>query len=282
MHFYYLDEAGCTGSDLANTEQPIFVLGGISVRDEGWNKTQLEYAKIIGDYFNDSPPIDFELHSEELLSPNGDGPFSEHPRTRRNKLAKDVLGLISDRRHSIHYYAIDKNKLTSTYCTVSTCYDQKTPYLIAYDYLITQIDWFLKEKLGQSARGMLIIDVKDQFRKGIETITNDRRFNKPSNQRVKWIVEYSYPVDSSKNTMIQFSDLVVFCTKKFLEICAGYRDDYPTEAKQFYAECYSLIHQRIFKKQLVKQEFRGMAGLNDFLLKIQAIPIGNWKALYQV
>lgn len=110
MHFYYLDEAGCTGSDLSNTEQPIFVLGGISVRDEGWNKTQLEYEKIIGDYFNNSPPIDFELHSEELLSPNGDGPFYEHPRTRRNKLAKDVLGLISDRRHSVHYYAIDKNK----------------------------------------------------------------------------------------------------------------------------------------------------------------------------
>jgi len=280
MHFYYLDEAGCTGSDLANTEQPIFVLGGISVRDEGWNNTQLAYAKIIGDYFDNSPPADFELHSEELLSPNGDGPFSGHLRTRRDKLAKDILGLISDRRHSVHYYAIDKNKLASTCCTVSTCYDQKTPYLIAYDYLITHIDWFLKEKLGQSARGMLIIDVKDQFRNEIETITNDRRFNKPPNQRVRWIVEFSYPVDSSKNTMIQLSDLVVFCTKKFLEIYAGYRDDYPTEAKRFYAECYSLIHDRISRKQLVKQEHRSMSGLNDFLLNIQANPNIRWKTHY--
>lgn len=280
MHFYYLDEAGCTGSDLANTEQPIFVLGGISVRDKGWNDTQLAYAKIIGDYFNDSPPTDFELHGEELLSPDGDGPFDGHARTRRDKLAKDILGLISDRRHSVHYYAIDKNKLASTSCTVSTCYDQKTPYLVAYDYLITQIDWFLKEKLGPSARGMLIIDVKDQFRNEIETITNDRRFNKPPNQRIKWIVEFTYPVDSSKNTMIQLSDLVVFCTKKFLEICAGYRDDYSTEAKQFYAECYSLIHDRISRKQLVKQEHRSMAGLNDFLLDIQANPNIRWKTLY--
>ncbi|MEI6639470.1 MAG: DUF3800 domain-containing protein [Chlorobium sp.] len=35
MHFYYLDEVGCTGEDLNNPEQPIFVLGGLSIRDEG-------------------------------------------------------------------------------------------------------------------------------------------------------------------------------------------------------------------------------------------------------
>ena len=50
MHFYYLDEAGCTGRDLNNKEQPIFVLGGISVRDEGWNKTQESMAEIIEEY----------------------------------------------------------------------------------------------------------------------------------------------------------------------------------------------------------------------------------------
>jgi hypothetical protein len=34
MHFFYLDETGCTGPDLENPEQPIFVLGGISVSDD--------------------------------------------------------------------------------------------------------------------------------------------------------------------------------------------------------------------------------------------------------
>ncbi len=38
MHFYYLDEAGCTGEDLNNSEQPLFVSGGLSVRDEGNNQ----------------------------------------------------------------------------------------------------------------------------------------------------------------------------------------------------------------------------------------------------
>jgi hypothetical protein len=35
MHFFYLDETGDTGPDLENTEQPIFVLGGVTVSDNG-------------------------------------------------------------------------------------------------------------------------------------------------------------------------------------------------------------------------------------------------------
>jgi len=75
MHFYYFDEAGCTGQDLQNQEQPVFVLAGVSVRDEGWNATQERLAKTISDYFGVATPNSFELHAEELLSPNGGGPF---------------------------------------------------------------------------------------------------------------------------------------------------------------------------------------------------------------
>ncbi len=48
MHFYYLDEAGCTGEDLNNPEQPIFVLGGLNVRDEGNNQNRrMKRCKLI-------------------------------------------------------------------------------------------------------------------------------------------------------------------------------------------------------------------------------------------
>ncbi len=52
MHFYYLDEAGCTGEYLNNNQQPVFVLGGVSVRDEGWNRTQEDFATILSRYFS--------------------------------------------------------------------------------------------------------------------------------------------------------------------------------------------------------------------------------------
>lgn len=282
MHFYYLDEAGCTGCDLTSQEQPIFVLGGISVRDEGWNATQEAMAAIIAKYFGNQVPQNFELHTNQLLSPNGEGPFSGHARDRRNNLAKDILGLLADRSHDVHLYAIDKAKLSSCTCGVSMPYDTRTPYHIAYDYLITHINRFVTNKLGRSARGMFIIDAKGQFQADIERITHVRRFEGPVVHRVKRIVEFSYPVDSQKNPMVQLSDLVVFCTKKFLEIDNGYRNAYPQDAKRLYAECYALVHERIQRKGLVDRSGRGMDSLNGFLREIQSKPVSQWKRRYGI
>jgi len=282
MHFYYLDEAGCTGCDLANQEQPIFVLGGISVRDEGWNATQKAMIAIIAQYFRGSIPDNFELHSGQLLSPNGNGPFSGHARNRRNNLAKNILGLLADRCHDVHLFAIDKAKLDSCAGRVTLPYDTRTPYHLAFDYLITYINWFVKNKLGQSARGMIIIDANQQYHAYIERITQKRRFEGPEVHRVKCIVEFSYPVDSQKNPMVQISDLVVFCTKKFLEIDNGYHNDYSPDAKRFYAECYALIHGRIRRKNLVDRQGRGMEALNIFLGGVQSKPNGQWKRRYGI
>ncbi len=278
MHFYYLDEAGCTGADLANAEQPIFVLGGISVRDEGWNASQQEFASVVDSYFSGQIPPNFELHAEELLSPTGDGAFAGHDRQRRNQLALDVLAILSTRSHDIHLYAVDKCKLASIEDMPLGL--EKRPYTISYDYLLTYINWFVKKKLGRSARGMLIIDAKEIYHTEIEKISTIRRFGGTAAHRIKWIVEFTYPVDSKRNPMVQLSDLVVFCAKKFLEIDGGYRDGYPDAAKQFFAQCYSLIHDRISRKTLIEREGRGMEALNALLCEIQASPRGQWKRRY--
>ena len=34
---FYTDETGCDGGTLNNPQEPIFVLGGIILRDGGWN-----------------------------------------------------------------------------------------------------------------------------------------------------------------------------------------------------------------------------------------------------
>jgi hypothetical protein len=280
MHFYYLDESGCTGRDLENREQPIFVLGGLSVRDVGWNQTQEEMVAIIDDYFGGCIPEGFELHSTDLLSLNGEGFFAGHERDRREALAKKILGLLLKRSHDVHYYAINKVKMLAETCSVELPYDIKTPYLVSYDYLITHINWFLKERLGVSARGMFIIDTKEEFLNDIEMITNSRRFSGAKLQRIKWIVEFSYPIDSHKNPMIQICDLVVFCIRKFLEIEGGYRGYYAEEAKRFYAECYELICNRMPRSTLVERQGRNMASLNSYLRAIQAKPTRQWRKKY--
>lgn len=280
MHFFYIDEAGCNLRDLQNDEAPIFVLGGIVVKDKGWNQTHLAFETIINAYFNNNVPNNFELHSHELLSPNGDGHFAAHDRHRRNQLAIDLLTLLQTRGHQVFLHAIDKNNLHAYDVAPIRNKDHvelKTPYLLSYDNGITTIEWFVRERLGSTARGMVIIDEKDGLRREIEHLTKHRRFHPTRAKRVKWISEFSYPIDSQKNPMVQLSDLVCFASKKYLGIENGYHDAYPRVAKEFFRELYSIIDERLIKKGIVPEEGRYAEEFNVFMREITPKPRNGWK-----
>ncbi|MFW6046478.1 MAG: DUF3800 domain-containing protein [Candidatus Woesearchaeota archaeon] len=284
MHFFYLDESGDTGHDLQNPEQPIMVLGGISISDKKWNKTQTEFARIISDYFNEEIPDDFELHSTELLSPNGDGPFHGHSMENRTDLAKKLLKTLAPKGHSIHYIGFDKRQISEITCGATLSFNPSRPYELGFDYLITYINWFLKKNRGSSARGLIILDEKRDQYDNIERILYNRRFETMKSHRVKWIVEFGYPIDSKKNPMIQLSDLVVYCTRKFLEIENGYRNNWGKEAKDFYGQCYNIIADRIAKKSLVPRGERSDAiqRLNEYLGEVRSTPRTQWRRHYNL
>jgi hypothetical protein len=280
MHFFYLDEAGCTGEDLQNQEQPVFVAGGLIVRDEGWNKTKEVFAGIVRDYFDANVPAGFELHSHDLLSPNGQGFFEGHPRPRRLILIDKVLGLLESRSHHTFYFAINKAKLAGILgdeLKTKAYLPRRAPYTIAYDYLISVAEWYTREKLGRSARGMVIVDTKDDYSGDISSVTQYRRVDAPAAQRVKWLTEFTYAVDSHKNPMVQISDLICFITKKYLEIEAGYRDNWPVEAKTFYRDLYAKVHDRLIKKEALGETGRNSDQYNKFVSDIAVIPARNFK-----
>lgn len=280
MHFFYVDESGDSGANLNDAYQPIIVLGGISVRDEGWNVTQEVMSDIISNYFNGATPTNFELHSKELLCPDGEGPFPGHAMDARCNLALRLLGLLSERSHNAHYIALDKSQLAVTGLGVPMLYGPNQPYLIGFDYLITYINWYVRERLGVSARGMIILDKKDQYHQSIEQLMHARRFGGAVAHRVKWIVEFSYSVDSKKNPMVQLSDLVIYCVKRFIEIEKGHRNNWAPETQTFYARCYSLIRERLARSTLVGRTGRNMEHLNTFLNAVRAEPRAQWRRHY--
>jgi len=284
VHFYYLDEAGCTGADLTAVQQPVFVLGGISVRDEGWVMITEAFERVISAYFEPAAvPPNFELHSSELLSPNGEGFFEGHDRARRNQLALDLLRLISERLHHTHYIALSKRLLQrAADGTEHESFDTRVPYLLGFNYLTTLINEHVKSRLGRSARGIIIVDEKEQFETNVASITRFRRFEDTRAHRVKHVVEFSYSIDSRKHPMIQLSDLVVFCTKKFLEIDQGHRNEWPAEAKQFFASCYDLIHRRLIRSTLVDQPGRHAEHLNPVVRAAAVLPRRMWRMHYGV
>jgi hypothetical protein len=283
MHFFYIDETGDTGTDLLNSEQPIFVMGGISLSDEKWNSTQETYQKVINSYFSGSIPLNFELHAHELLSPKGDGPFAGHDRNRRNQLALDVLSILDEHRHHIHAIAFCKKSIDATTCGIPVNFDVSVPYLLGFDYLITQFNNHIKYHLGSSARGLMILDKKEEHHANIEAILHDRRFQTVSLHRVKWVVEFSYPIDSTKNPMIQISDLAIFSIRKFLEVEHGYGDKWPQPAKDFFAQCYSIIDSRLtIKRGIIDRPEPKLKLLNKYIEDVTLKPIGQWRRKYNL
>lgn len=282
MHFFYLDESGDTGRDLRNPDQPIMVLGGVSLRDEGWNTTRQEFEQLITDFFGGEFPDNFELHAYDLLSPEGGGPFGGIELERRTQLASDVLTLLERRRHNTHFIAFDKRLVDEIDCGLALAFNPSRPYLLGFDYMVTWINWYVRERLGRTARGMLILDKKEQHHEDIERILRNRRREVPQTHRVNWIVEVSYPVDSQRNPMIQISDLVVFCIRRFLEIEHGHREAWSHEARNFYARCYDRIAARMPRQRLVRRGERGLGRLNEYLAEVQCQPIGQWRRRYEL
>jgi len=283
MHFLYIDETGDTGQDLLNAQQPIFVMGGLSVSDEKWNPTQQKFVSIINDYFKGAVPVGFELHTHELLSPNGDGPFTGHNRNDRNQLALDILNILVDHSHNVHAIAFSKPAIQANTCKITLAFDPKCAYLLGFDYLITQFNDHVKRNLGSSARGLMILDKKLEHHENIETILHDRRFLTVATHRVKWVVEFSYPIDSTKNPMIQIADLVIFCIRKFLEAEHGYGVKWSQSAKNFYAQCYNIIDSRLtFKQGIINRPEPKLKKLNEYILSVTLKPVGQWRRKYSL
>lgn len=283
MHFFYLDESGDTGANLADHQQPVFVLGGVSLRDEGWNRTYAELANLILEYFAGAVPPLFELHGHELLSPAGEGAFAGHAIERRLALVEALIGLVVSRKHHVHYIALDKVRLAAGLAAeASLPAHAAIPYTLAYDYMITEIEQRVAKSLGRSARGMLIIDRKDEHALEIESLTARRRFGAPVACRTKLIAEFSYPLDSRRNPMIQLSDLVVLCVRRFFEIEEGYKPDCPDVVKRFYARCFLELHARTPVKSLVSHKAASNDKLNALLSAVSCSPRRNVVKRYRL
>jgi Protein of unknown function (DUF3800) len=147
MHFFYLDETGDTGTDLENAEQPIFVLGGVTVSDKSWRRATDAVQDIITDFFNRAVPDGFELHAHELVAHQG--PFAEHSQEDCNALALALLDVVIDLKHRTHFVAIDKRLLLEhADGEEHNIIDCKAPYLLAFNYLVSYLERFVREQCG--------------------------------------------------------------------------------------------------------------------------------------
>jgi hypothetical protein len=258
-----------------------FVLGGISVKAQGWRETTDRFRTAIDDFFARAVPARFELHATALVKRTG--AFAGYTQQQCNELAHKFLDIVAERKHSIHLIGIAKARLAAALPggghAVVNC---SIPYLLGFNYMVSYIERYTKEVLGQTVRSMIILDKKESYQSDIDAITNYRRYKIAKVRRLKWLVEFSYPVDSVRHPMIQVADLVIFLTRKFLEVDNGYRDRWPDYAKNFYASCYEKIIKRVKWGTLIKVDGREEQGAHGLLTAAHCTHRRQWKRHYDI
>jgi hypothetical protein len=210
-----VDEAGTTGNRLSDKEQPVFVMAGLQIRDEGWRQTEGAVLGRLKREFGGTLPTGFELHAHELLSPAGSGVFTGWPWDRRHALALDLLTLIQERKHQIFLQAVYKATMAKATPPPSDYgFDWHDPWEVSLDGMLTQFEEYLR-RMGTSARGLVVID-HDQSYLGTVRRLSRLRHGAKGWRRLGRVIEIGYSAISHENAVIQLADVVAFTTKKHL------------------------------------------------------------------
>jgi len=272
MHLCYVDEAGTTGKNLDDPQQPVFVMAGLLVSDEKWRTTESEIRKVIAEAYGGPPPQDFELHASELLAPEGQGPFTGWDRGRRNVLALDLLRLVDERRHQLLLQFVNKSRMAkATPPDKDYGFDWKDPWEVAFAAVLTMAEEFLRStRTGRSSTGMVVIDHEPSYLEVVRSHSRARQLARGWKQ-VRKVMEIGYSATSHANPMIQLTDLVAFTMKKWAESEAGHGDEWPTDAKTFFKECHDRVWDRVELKMLKFNKLNVPDELTDYLRAIRRL-----------
>lgn len=251
MHLCYVDEAGSTGKNLEDRQQPVFVMAGLLVSDEKWRKTESEIRRIVKSAFDGNVPSEFELHACELLAPDGEGPFAGWARDRRNALALDLLSLVDERRHQVLMQAVNKGQMaTAVPPDQDLGVDWKEPWEVSFAAVLTMAEEFLRSsRTGRSSTGMVVIDHEPNYLDVVRRQSRERRLSAGWKQ-VRKVMEIGYSAVSHANPMIQLTDLVAFSMKKWTESQMDFGAGWPPEAKDVFRCCRDLVWERVEFKML--------------------------------
>lgn len=217
MHLIYLDESGNSGNNLADPQQPVFVLGALIVPETKWVSIETSILQVVSDYFNGSIPENFEIHATDIR--NCTRHFKGVPLNDRIDLRDKLIQIAIDHELSFIYRAITKKRyhqwLDRTYGAGIII----NPHIAAFPLVAQTINNYLRN-LGPDTLGILINDENKEVVSDIERTTKLLRADRGS-LHLDRIIEKSFFIDSAKSHVLQLADLCIFHARKLEEIKIG-------------------------------------------------------------
>jgi hypothetical protein len=217
MHLIYIDESGNTGRNLADPQQPVFVLGALVVPETSWQRIETALEDAIRLHGPSGLPADFEIHGGDIRQ--GTGAFKGVPVSNRLALRDAWLEVAAQHQLNFIYRAIVKKRYERWMNQAFGAGVSVNPHLAAFP-LVAQVANNLLRSLGPDVLGIFISDDNR------EVVGDIERFQKllqvtPGTLHLDRIIEKGFFIDSRKSRLLQLADLCTLQARKQEERAIG-------------------------------------------------------------
>lgn len=217
MHLVYCDESGNSGTNLADPQQPVFVLGALIVPETSWQPVEAELEGALEARFPAPRPSTFEVHAGDLRQ--GTGPFKGVPLAGRLGLRDEWLRIAGRHQLRFIYRAITKSRYERWMRATFGQHITVNPHLAAFALVAQVVNQYLRQ-LSPNALGIII---SDDNREVVDDLDDFLRLLRATSGtlRLDRIIEKGFFIDSRKSLLLQLADLCTLHARKKEERVIG-------------------------------------------------------------
>jgi hypothetical protein len=211
MHLIYLDESGQTGTNLKDTNQPVFVLGALVVPEACWLALETDLLAAIEHSFPSPRPDDFEVHATEISNPRN-GYFKQFPIAHRLAFRDEWFRIAQKHGLKLVYRAISKKRFADWCHHTFGSGISVNPHVAAFPLVARVVDDLLKSLPGSP----LGIFISDENREVVGDVEKAIRFFRGAEGSLKLgqIIEKGFFIESEKSLVLQLCDLCVYSARR--------------------------------------------------------------------
>jgi hypothetical protein len=218
MILVYLDESGNSGTNLLDTQQPVFTLAAVLVPEEKWLAVENGMEILIERLFPNPRPADFEIHANEIIS--GRGFFRGFSIAHRLQFLTDVLAFAKEQQLRVVHRAIVKARFAKWLDNTFGSGVLINPHLAAFPLVAHVVNDYLKSLPG-SPLGIFISDENRDIMLDVEKAQKLLR-GASGRLHLNQIIEKGFFIDSKKSLLLQLADLCAYCSRRLEEQKAGF------------------------------------------------------------
>jgi hypothetical protein len=217
MYLVYLDESGNSGNNLADPQQPVFLLCAMIVNETEWLNLEHHLAEVVDKHFPWPRHADFEIHGTDLR--NRHGPFEAMNVADRIAFRDAWMDVAANHGVKLIYRAIEKRRYQKWQHATFGSGVFVNPHVAAFALLSRVVDDYLRSLPGPPV-GMFVSDENKEITSDVEKSIRVLR-GTTGTLRLERIIEKGFFINSSQSMPLQLCDLFALSLRKLEESKVG-------------------------------------------------------------